>query len=282
MFRISNGLIEASVSPHGAELQALCVRGQDNLIWRKDDRIWNRFCPILFPIVGRLLKDEYTYQGKAYAMRQHGFARDQSFQLVDQSPNSLTLSLTDSEITREQYPFAFELRVTYTLTNHSLEIKHDVFNPGSEDLLFSLGGHPGFHLEGSLNEYCLDFGGDFKVKQHLITGNYYNGATQDLNLNRRFKISDELFASDAIVIKSPPFQSIGFSKNDGTPLLTLRCEDWSAVGLWTKPGAPFFCIEPWWGWADSLDSDGTLEQKEGIVRLAPLQQRAFSYSLELH
>jgi galactose mutarotase-like enzyme len=222
------------------------------------------------------------YQGKAYAMRQHGFARDQTFELVDQGPNSLTLLLTDSEITHEQYPFAFELRVTYTLTNHSLEIKHGVYNPGSEEILFSLGGHPGFHLDGSLNEYFLDFGGDFKVKQHLITGNFYNGATRDLSLNRRFKLSDELFASDAIVVKSPPFQSIGFGKNDGTRLLTLHCKDWSAVGLWTKPGAPFFCIEPLWGWADSLDSDSTLDCKEGIMRLAPLHKQEFEYSLELH
>lgn len=282
MFRISNGLIEATVSPHGAELQELCVRGQENLIWRKDDQIWNRFCPILFPIVGRLLNDTYTYQGKAYAMRQHGFARDQTFHAVDQSPTSITLCLTDSEVTRGQYPFAFELHVTYTLTDHSLEIKHGVFNPGREELLFSLGGHPGFHLVGTLDEFWLDFGGEYNVKQHLITGNYYNGATRDLSLNGRFKLSDELFASDAIVVKSPPFQSIGFGKNDGTRLLTLHCEDWSAVGLWTKPGAPFFCIEPWWGWADALDSDGTLDCKEGIVRLAPLQQREFAYSLELH
>jgi len=282
MFQISNGLIEATVSPHGAELQELCVRGQENLIWRKDEQIWNRFCPILFPIVGRLLNDTYTYQGKAYAMRQHGFARDQTFHLVDQSPTSITLCLKDSEVTREQYPFAFELHITYTLTKFSIEINHRIFNPGSEELLFSLGGHPGFHLEGSLNEYCLDFGGDFQVKQHLITGNYYDGATKDLTLNGWFKLSDELFAADAIVVKSPPFQSIGFGKNDGTRLLTLHCEDWSAVGLWTKPGAPFFCIEPWWGWADALDSDGTLDCKEGIVRLAPLQKREFAYSLELH
>ncbi len=282
MYPLTNGLVSILVSPKGAELQELWNHRQENLIWRKDDRIWNRFSPVLFPVVGRLLNDEYMYQGKAYAMRQHGFARDQTFELVDQGPNSLTLLLTDSEITHEQYPFAFELRVTYTLTNQSLEIKHGVYNPGSEEILFSLGGHPGFHLDGSLNEYFLDFGGDFKVKQHLITGNFYNGATQDLTLNRRFKLSVELFSADAIVVKYPPFQSIGFGKNDGTRLLTLHCKDWSAVGLWTKPGAPFFCIEPWWGWADSLDSDSTLDCKEGIMRLAPLHKQEFEYSLELH
>ena len=282
MYQLSNGKVSILVSPMGAELQELWNHRQENLIWRKDDRIWNRSSPVLFPVVGRLLKDEYTYQGKAYSMRQHGFARDQTFHLIDQSPTSITLCLKDSEVTREQYPFAFELHVTYTLTKFSIEIKFRIFNPGSEELLFSLGGHPGFHLEGSLNEYCLDFGGDFQVKQHLITGNYYDGTTKDLTLNRWFKLSDELFVADAIVVKSPPFQSIGFGKNDGTRLLTLHCKDWSALGLWTKPGAPFFCIEPWWGWADNIDSTGLLKEKAGMLSMQPGSSSIHSYVIETH
>lgn len=65
MYPLTNGLVSILVSPKGAELQELWNHRQENLIWRKDDRIWNRFSPVLFPVVGRLLNDEYMYQGKA-------------------------------------------------------------------------------------------------------------------------------------------------------------------------------------------------------------------------
>ena len=47
-------------------------------------------------------------------------------------------------------------------------------------------------------------------------------------------------------------------------LLMLPYDTWTAIGLWTKPGAPFFCIEPWWGWADALDASGMLKEKQSF------------------
>jgi galactose mutarotase-like enzyme len=215
-------------------------------------------------------------------MRQHGFARDQVFQVIDHSEDSITLRLTDNEQTRAQYPFAFELQVKYTLLQDTLVIEHRVTNLDSAELFYSLGGHPGFHIEGKLSEYYLDFGADYAVQQHLITGNYYNGKTKEIQLSRKFELSDDLFASDAIVIKSPPFKSIGFGKTNGPKLLTLHCDTWTAVGLWTKPGAPFFCIEPWWGWADALDSSGNINEKEGIISLASGRHSTHKYCIEFH
>lgn len=282
MYFLQNDSIKLRVNALGAELQEVQHRQHGQLIWTKDDAIWNRFAPILFPIVGRLLNDQYTFDGKKYAMRQHGFARDQVFELVLQNDQTLIFSLVDNEATRKHYPFAFELQVIYTLLEQELTITHRVINRDNKPLLFSIGGHPGFQIYGALSDYSLDFGGEFTVMQHLIAGNYYNGETKDIYLNRTFNLSDSLFASDAIVIKSPPFQSIGFGKKNVPKLLTLHCNDWSAVGLWTKPGAPFFCIEPWWGWADAINSAGSLEKKEGMISLAPGRCSKHEYSIEVH
>jgi galactose mutarotase-like enzyme len=252
------------------------------LLWQKNDQLWNRFAPILFPIVGRLLNDQYTLNHQSYGMRQHGFARDQVFHVIDHSEDSITLRLTDNEQTRVQYPFAFELQVKYTLFQDALEIEHRVTNLDTTELFYSLGGHPGFHIEGKLSEYYLDFGSDYAVQQYLITGNYYNGKTKEIQLSRKFELSDDLFTSDAIVIKQPPFQSIGFGKINGPKILSLHCDTWTAVGLWTKPGAPFFCIEPWWGWADALDSSGNIKEKEGIMSLASGSHSTHKYCIEFH
>lgn len=282
MLTLRNQEISLIINPVGAELQQLTHVEHGNLLWKKVDSIWNRYAPILFPIVGRLVNDQYTYDGNIYAMRQHGFARDQVFEVLEHHETSVTLCIKANDHIRAQYPFEFEFLVTYELIGSLLTISHEVKNTDTKDLLFSIGGHPGFHIDGNLNDYSLDFGDEFTVQQHLITGNYYSGETKELKLNEAFNLTESLFASDAIVIKSPPFQSIGFGKKDGPTLLTLHCNDWSAVGLWTKPGAPFFCIEPWWGWADAINSAGSLEKKEGMISLAPGRRSKHEYSIEVH
>jgi len=282
MFKLRSTTVEIIINPLGAEIQQLKHATHGNILWQKNDQIWNRFAPILFPIVGRLINDQYTLNDQTYTMRQHGFARDQVFQVIEHSEDSITLRLTDNEQTRAQYPFRFELLVKYTLYQDKLEIEHRVTNLDVKELYYSLGGHPGFHIEGKLSAYDLDFGDNYTVQQHLITGNYYNGKTKEIQLSRKFQLSDDLFTSDAIVIKSPPFKSIGFGKTNGPKLLTLHCDTWTAVGLWTKPGAPFFCIEPWWGWADALDSSGNINEKEGIMSLASGSHSTHKYCIEFH
>jgi galactose mutarotase-like enzyme len=282
MFKLQSARVEIMINPLGAEIQQLKHATHGNVLWQKNDQIWNRFAPILFPIVGRLMNDQYTLNDQSYTMRQHGFARDQVFQVIEHSEDSITLRLTDNEQTLAQYPFRFELLVKYTLYQDKLEIEHRVTNLDTAELFYSLGGHPGFHIEGKLSAYYLDFGDDYTVQQHLITGNYYNGKTKEIQLARKFELSDDLFTSDAIVIKQPPFQYIGFGKINGPKILSLHCDTWTAVGLWTKPGAPFFCIEPWWGWADALDSSGNIKEKEGIMSLASGSHSTHKYCFEFH
>ena len=39
------------------------------------------------------------------------------------------------------------------------------------------------------------------------------------------------------------------------------------LGIWAKPGAPYICLEPWHGLADSTDSSGKWEDKKGMLFL---------------
>lgn len=282
MQTLKNNLLEAVISPLGAELQGLIHVNHGNVLWRKNETHWNRISPILFPIVGRLINDQYNHLGKTYAMRQHGFARDQIFQVMDENQCSITYRLQENNTTLGHYPFAFTLDVCYTLQDNRIEVSHRITNRDNDVLLYSTGGHPGFHVSGKLENHTLYFDGQFTMDQHLITGNYYNGNTKKLRLNHAFPLSEDLFQSDAIVVKNPPFHSIGFGEKNGPKLLTVHCEDWTAVGLWTKPGAPFFCIEPWWGWADAWDTEGILVQKAGILSLPHGEIREHRYTIEIH
>ena len=61
-------------------------------------------------------------------MGQHGFARDNDFTVVNQTATQATFELTDSRATREMYPYAFRLRLIYTLTDHELTVNYNVHN----------------------------------------------------------------------------------------------------------------------------------------------------------
>ena len=64
--------------------------------------------------------------------------------------------------------------------------------------------------------------------------------------------------------------------------IKLNFENFPYLGIWSKPtGAPFICIEPWFGVADSFDSSKNLEDKKGIITL--LKDEIFSsfYSIEI-
>lgn len=54
MVILKNQYIRVMISPFGAELQELQHIERGHIIWKKDDTIWNRYAPILFPIVSGL------------------------------------------------------------------------------------------------------------------------------------------------------------------------------------------------------------------------------------
>jgi galactose mutarotase-like enzyme len=96
------------------------------------------------------------------------------------------------------------------------------------------------------------------------------------------KLNEQLFERDAIVIKSPSFDQLTLIDEANLALLTVQSDNWEAIGIWTKKGAPFLCIEPWWGFADSKNTSGNLFQKDGIHILEPGQTETVSYSILVH
>jgi galactose mutarotase-like enzyme len=278
---IQSSELKAEISFTGAELIFLQVFGKENVIWKVDETFWNRSSPILFPIVGRLKHNEYDWKSNKYKMMQHGFARNQNFELVEKSASFLNFQLKSNTETLSQYPFEFVLNVTYELKGNKLLVAYIVNNPGQELLPFSIGGHPGFQLNSKLEDYQLHFPEKFSANRHLIANGLYNGSTESLSVDKEFNLKTDYFESDAIVFKSPQFNEVTLCRFSN-PILTLRCPDWSAVGFWTKKNAPFFCIEPWWGWADNTNASGKLSEKDGLIWLNSGKKKAFHFEIEVH
>ena len=146
---------------------------------------------------------------------------------------------------------------------------------------YSVGGHPAFAVDG-LNNYALGIPGNFHLLRHVLEGSYLSGETEALDFMEYLSLKDELFSKDAIVLIKPPFKSICLEHKTKGPVLTMHSENWEALGIWTKEGAPFICIEPWWGYADTINTSQELISKPGIHLLAPGKTENLSYLLALH
>lgn len=278
--RISNDLIHAAIDPSGAELVELALTGRKNVLWEKDNVHWNRVAPNLFPIVGRLKNDSYSFNGLEYKMSQHGFARDRAFDVESRTATSVTFVLKSDQETREKYPFDFEFRVIYSLDNETIIITYSTRNLGDEVMPYSVGGHPGFSIS-AISDHTLEFPGKIETERHVLNGSQFSGDTEPLIIDQKLELNNDLFMRDAIVLIQPSFSTITLSNNKSGPILSMHSDNWEALGIWTKQGAPFLCIEPWWGYADREDTSGNLNEKAGIHLLSPGEKEEVNYEITL-
>ncbi|MDH5546975.1 MAG: aldose 1-epimerase family protein [Gammaproteobacteria bacterium] len=285
IYEIANDEMQISVKSQGAELYSVKSHNIE-LLWQADPQFWPRHAPNLFPIVGRLKNDQLIHQGKPYPMTQHGFARDMEFECIEQENSLLMFRLTDNEQTRCQYPFLFELLVSYALLGSRLMIVYTVRNYHEQELPFSIGGHPGFNwplLPDTISsDYHIRFEHEeaahiWQLKNGLISQELRNSPLEGKSL----MLSAELFENDALIFPDLNSQSVSYQTKDGKGI-TFDFTGFPDLGIWTKPGAPFICIEPWSGHASPESFAGEFTEKPGVHVLPPFSEHSLSYSVNIH
>lgn len=286
VYSISNNEISFSVNSFGAELISFKHKDAE-LLWQSDKNVWSRYAPVLFPIVGKLKSNSFSCQNTNYNLPQHGFARDTEFVLVEKIENALEFELTANEETQSKYPFHFSLRIRYELNGSVLQTKYSVFNPGNADLFFSIGAHPGFNCkrvaDESLNDFYLEFDNKKQLIAEKLNDGLLGGQTSVITLeSNKLPLSTKLFEQDALVFKNMQIESVKLCSLKSKLKIVMTCKGWPYFGIWTKKGSDaFICLEPWFGIADSVNSKGSLESKEGIICLKPYASWQSSFSLEI-
>ena len=81
-------------------------------------------------------------------------------------------------------------------------------------------------------------------------------------------IPNEVFANDAIVLKSLQSSILNLKSVTSQNGLEFSFPGFPYLGLWAAKGGDFVCIEPWCGIADPEGTDQLLNHKEGINKLA--------------
>ncbi|MDD3056101.1 MAG: aldose 1-epimerase family protein [Aliarcobacter sp.] len=287
-YEIKNSFIKAKIKSFGAELNSLQKIDEDlEYIWQGDSKYWNRHSPILFPIVGRLKNDSYTYQNQKYNMTQHGFARDKEFEVIKNEVDFIEFRLKSDEKTLEIYPFAFELYLSYKLEKSKLIVSYKVINKLDDKILFSIGAHPAFNWTLKEDEkkenYFIEFEDLKQTKRYFLNDLGLLYKKEDFKIiDNKIPLNEKLFKNDALVFNDLNIKRVSLKNIKNENFIRLNFEKFPYLGIWSKPsGAPFICIEPWFGIADDENSIQNFEEKKGLITLEKDKVFSCFYSIEI-
>ena len=273
-YSLSNHFIKIEVDSLGAEPMSIqTIADQVEFLWQGDAQYWARRSPILFPIVGALRYGKFTLNGKEYEMSQHGFARDNEFKLTETRDQSLTFLLKENAQTLKQFPFLFELYTSYKLEENALLVGHHLVNTSQERMWFSLGEHPGFNCPlfpgETLEDYSLLFEKEEKLERRFLENSLLTKKKEPfLDNEKTIKLSRKLFQRRAIILENFISRSVSLIGRNHQRKITVTLDGYPYLGIWSpEKGAPFICLEPWYGVASPEDSDGDITRKPGILSL---------------
>lgn len=201
--------------------------------------------PILFPICGNLPDNAYSIDGKQYSLKQHGFGRDMPWQVTHQSSTadaSLTITLESNDATRQVYPFDFSVSFTYRIRGNELVIDQTYTNKSATSMPFSSGLHPYFAAPNK-EDLTFEIGADsYQEKQ---TGEIHPFAG-------KFDFSQAEIDAAFTNVDS----NVSTASDAGQKLkLTMTSSDqYRTIVFWTVAGKDFYCLEPWTGPRNSLNT----------------------------
>ncbi|WP_146591946.1 aldose 1-epimerase family protein [Puniceibacterium confluentis] len=282
--QLENAHLSLTVADLGAEMQSLRLADGRELLWNGDAAHWSGRAPVLFPIVGRAPEDRIAVGDFAADMAQHGFARRSVFELEESGPDLCRHVLRDNAATRAVYPFGFALSLTHRLDGAAVEVCAEVRNCDARDMPFGFGFHPAFRwplprCEGDPHEVVLDNGAEPDracLEDGLLT------PTREASPfdKGRIGITPGMFDDGALVFPRGAGTGLRYGVAGGAQLL-FRFDNLPNLALWSKPGAPFLCIEPWHGMAAEVGGSPQIAERPFSLVLGAGDVARFGWRAEV-
>ena len=280
VYGLENECLAVGISDIGAEVVSVKAKKTGcEYLWQGDEKFWEGQAPLLFPICGRLPDARYTWRGKTFDMKIHGFAKDSLFTVRGEGTGSLVFTLASDEKTKAQYPFDFLFEVTYTLTENRLATKLCVKNTGEDPLPAVFGLHPGFNvpLDSGLafEDYYLEFGDECSPDSFMFSDRYLlTGKKVPFNLENAkiIRCRRGLFEESIFLDRTPGCVTLKSDRD--TKSVTLIYRDFPYLGFWNMPDAPYLCIEPWCGLPSYEAESEDFAQKPDMFRLLPGSEKS--------
>ena len=272
-YQIKNDKITMVISSLGAEPQSLVFEEREYL-WQGDKTYWFRRAPLLFPMIGPTRDNKISVNGVLYDMPNNGFARDTEFSFVEKTDSSITFVLEDSEKSRkENYPFGFVLKVTYSLLSDGYEAKAEI--KAKDDLWYTFGWHPAFSLDingkgTELDTYSVHFSENEDCTKKTAVNGVFQYFPSFLNGNE-FKLSRELTDFGAIILDGVKSREVTLTSSSGPHGVKATLGTMDTFTVWTcaPQHGQYVCLEPMVSFGDSArdlelkNMKETRERKKG-------------------
>ncbi|MFS0737237.1 aldose 1-epimerase family protein [Sphingomonas sp. 1P06PA] len=284
---LSGDRLDVAISPLGAELQSIVDADGNDWLWDGDPAVWSGRAPLLFPIVGRLTNDLLHVDGRSFPMAKHGFARRSRFEMIGVESDHALFRLEDSAETRTSYPYPFRLDVSYRIAGNALDITASLLNPGTAPLPASFGFHPALRwplpggVERSHHRILFDAPEPAPIRRIADDGLLTPVPRPSPVEGSILALTDDLFVEDAVIFDRLASRSLTYEAIGGSTV-QVDFHGLPHLGIWTKPGAPYLCIEPWQGFSDPAGFEGDITNKPGIVLVPPGDTREFAMRMRFN
>lgn len=243
-------------------------------MWQGDPAFWSGRNPTLFPMVGSTWNKKIEIDGKTYEMGNHGFCRHSNFTCISQTEDQIVMNLKSSEETLAQYPYDFDMKITYTLKDTKVHISYVITNTSDKKMPFNFGLHPAFNCPLEEGEKFEDYRLSFSVPEQYES-DVFSFEGKDLPLTY------DMFEKVATLILEHPNSSYVSLTNDKHEL-RVHYSGYRWLAFWTKQtGAPFVCIEPWHGHTDFTEVHVPFDKREGTQILEPGRSFTTEYEIEV-
>lgn len=281
MITLKNEFLTATFNEVGAELKSLVFGGRE-YIWEGRSEVWAGSCPLLFPICGGLKDDKYTFNGKEYTLKKHGYARFTTFEIENKTDSSVVFLHKSDIDTKKSFPFDYELRVIYTLTDKTVKIDYSVKNLTDGTMYFSIGSHEGYYTPEGIEDYDVIFPQNETLGAYALYGNLLsNQQLPILKDSNILPLYDKYFTVDALIFKDLKSKSATLRNRKTGKAVRVDFPDADYFLLWHKPNSPFMCLEPWSGIPDIVGSSYDITEKEGIIPLKSGAEYKSSHTLNI-
>lgn len=260
--------MRAVMSPCGAELRQWSVGGRD-LLWRPDPAVWDAVAPVLFPVVGWTRGGIVRVDGKTYPLGLHGFASQRMFAPGDRTDASVRLTDRADDDTRRLYPFDYRLTLDFAVAGKTLSCIAEVVNEGDRPMPYAFGLHPGFRWPiGTGAVISFEMLEEPTVPVITAKGLFSRERRAVPLEGHRLEITRDLMEREALCFldlrsSSLTYEAPGFGR------LRIDHETVPYLALWSRPPAPFLCIESWTGHGDPDGFEGELRDKPSMRLLPP-------------
>lgn len=269
MVILDNGTIRAEIDEMGAEIKRITVNGEERL-WNGDEKFWSGTAPVLFPICGGIKDDKFRLDGKEYNLIKHGFARISVFTVEKANNVSAVFLLKSNSATLKSYPWEFEFRIKYTLSAAKVKVEYDVKNLSDSVMYTAVGAHEAYACEGGIEDYDVIFEKKETLKTHILEGTLISRKTETvLYESDTLPLYNKYFDVDALIFTDIKSRFVTLRNRKNGKSVSVDFEGFDYLLLWTKPKAPYLCIEPWTTCPSYLDDSYDLSEKEGMTPLKP-------------